>query len=316
MHRRSRATCQRRLGFAVIATLLGIAPSLCWAHNGVAEAEDIVAHELEKSPRDASLYLQRAILERERHDWDAAAASYTTAAGLGADRDITDVGLATILLEAGLQKTALARINIALDRNGDNAVAVFTRARIHAQGSETAAAADYVRAVTLLERPEPGLVLEAMTAQLALAPPDAVVNDGGMVADSSTDRTASSETREHGIMSALAVADAALAKLGVVPSIQSRAIELETELERYTFAIARIDTMLAQAPHHEIWIAQRGDLLMAQGKSRDAVQAYGRALALINRRPAARRSPKLSSLATDLEKKLANRPDAEKRENP
>lgn len=308
MHCRSWASRRRRLGSTVVATLLGLAPGLCWAHQGVAEAEDSVAHALEKSPRDPSLYLQRAILEGERHDWDAAAASYTTAAGLGADRDTTDIGLATALLEAGLQKTALARINIALDRNADNAVAVFTRARIQARGSDrAAAAADYVRAVAMLERPEPGLVLEAMTAQLALTPQDAVV---------SSDHTESGGTREQGILSALAVADTALAKVGVVPSIQSRAIELETELERYTLAIARLDTMLEQAPNHEVWITRRGDLLMAQGKSSEAMQAYGRALALMNKRPAARRSPKLSSLATDLEKKIADWRDSEKRENP
>lgn len=302
----------------MIATLLGLTPHLCWSHPGIAEAEDIVAHDLEKSPRDPALYLQRAMLERERGDWDAAAASYTTAAEFGADRDITDIALATVFLEAGLQKTALARVNIALDRNADNAVAVFARARIHAQGSEhTAAAADYSRAVTLLEHPEPGLVLEAMNAQMFAAQPDAVVSEGGMAADSSASNADSSDLlRVQQITSALAIADVAIAKLGVVPTIQSRAIELETELERYAFAIARIDTMLAQAPRHEVWISQRGDLLMAYGKPEEAVQSYARALALIDERPAGRRSPKLSSLEAELQQKLTNNHDPNEGENP
>jgi tetratricopeptide (TPR) repeat protein len=317
MQRHAWATSQRLLGLAMVATLLGLAPRLCWSHPGIDEAEDVVAHALEKSPRDPALYLQRAMLERERRDWDAAAASYTTAAELGADRDVTDVALATVFSEAGLQKTALARVNLALDRDPDNAVAVFARARIHAQGSEhAAAAADYARAVALLEHPEPGLVLEAMTAQLIVEQPDAVVSEGGMAADGGATNAESDATKAQRISSALAVADAAMAKLGVVATIQSRAIELETELERYSSAIARIDTMLAQAPRHEVWIAQRGDLLLAYGKPEEAVQSYTRALALINERPSGRRSPKLSSLEAELQKKLANHHDPGKGENP
>jgi tetratricopeptide (TPR) repeat protein len=301
----------------MIATLLGLTPHLCWSHPGIAEAEDIVAHDLEKSPRDPALYLQRAMLEGERGDWDAAAASYTTAAELGADRNITDIALATVFLEAGLQKTALARVNIALDRNADNAVAVFARARIHAHGSEhAAAAADYSRAVALLEHPEPGLVLEAMNAQMFAAQPDAVVSEGGMAADSGASNADSDLLGAQQITSALAIADVAIAKLGVVPTIQARAIELETELERYALAIARVDTMLAQAPRHEVWIAQRGDLLMAYGKPEEAVQSYTRALTLIDARPAGRRSPKLSSLEAELQQKLANNHDPNEGENP
>jgi tetratricopeptide (TPR) repeat protein len=314
MHRCNRATGHRILAMAVALALAGLWPtSLGWAHPDISEAEDAAAHAIEESPDDPALYVHRATLERMRHDWDAAAASYTKALELGADRDRIDVSLASVLLEAGLPKTALVRVELALGRDQDNGAARLTRARILSRSSRHAdAAADYARAVAVLKHPEPGVVLEAMNAQLLRSTQDAVATDGEMIADSN----AQADTREENIVSALAVADSAMRKLSIIPSIQERAIELETELERYDAAVARIDSMLARAPRHEVWIAQRGDLLTAQGKQEEAVQSYERALALINERPAGRRSSRISLLATTLRKKLDNRPDSEMGENP
>ena len=71
------------------------------AHPDLTEAQDMIAHAIEEDPENAALYLRRGTLETKRRDWDAAAASWLKAASLGADRNITDVALATALRPGG-----------------------------------------------------------------------------------------------------------------------------------------------------------------------------------------------------------------------
>ncbi len=312
----------RALGQSLIATgltavlMIGLSPGISQSHPDISEAEDAVAHAIAASPNDPALYLRRATLQRSRKDWDAAAASYIKAADLGADRDVTDVALASVLLDAGLHETALMHADIAIARSPNSGKASLVRARIHARSDRRAqAASDYTHAVKVLEHPEPGVVLEAMQAQLEVSVQDAVEledavehEDDAVTAGNEmlSDGDSPVDVAEQNIRSALAVADTAMAKLGIVPTIQSRAVELETQRGRHDGAVARIDTMLEQAPRHEIWIAERGDALMAGGKKTEAMNAYTKALALVNERPASKRSPKLAALAIELENKLSD----------
>jgi tetratricopeptide (TPR) repeat protein len=292
------------LSAAVVVSLVSTAARV-EAHKDISAAEHDVAHALEKSPDDANLYLRKATLERKRGAWDAAAASYLKAAELGADSDVTDISLAAVFSRAGLHETGLAKISAVLDRDAENGVALLTRARIYAAGSRTeAAAAGYRQAITRLKHPEPGVVFEAMDAQLAL---------GEQTNETGKDAT---EAKREASLSAISVADIAMNTLGPIPAIQGRAVQLETELERYDEALTRLDTMLAQAPRHDVWIAQRGDLLLARNEPEEAVEAYNRALELIRRRPQGRRSTKIDSLEKDLLAKLAHQTNSDEGENP
>ena len=269
---------------ALAACLLAGLPSSAGAHPPLTETERQVEQALEESPEDSDLQLQRAALYRQRSSWDEAAAAYLRAAALGADRDQVDVALAQVFLEAGLPLTAEMQVERVLARKPDDAAARITRARVRqALGNLPGAADDYQRGVELLAHPEPGVVREAMSAQVAAGRPE----------------------------QALRLADAAMRKIGPVVSVQLPAIEIELESGHPEAALGRIDTLLAQAPRHEIWLAERGEILEKVGRVDEARATYEHSLSLIQERPQRRRSDKLTALEHRLGEKLAEDPKTE-----
>ncbi len=269
---------------ALVVTLAAFAPSV-GAHPDIAEKEAFVEKALQQSPEDPKLHLQRALIQRQQARWDEAAASYLRAATLGADRDLVDVSLAQVFLAAGWLKTAEMQVQQVLRRKPENTQALITRARVRrALGKPQDAAADFHNGVDRLAHPEPGLVHEAMSAQLAAGRPEV----------------------------ALQIADEAMQKIGIVVSVQLPAIEIELELGRPEAALARIDTLLLQAPRHELWLAQRGEILEGAGRVAEARATYEHTLSLIQERPPRRRSEKIAALELRLRAKLTQ---AEARED-
>jgi Tfp pilus assembly protein PilF len=261
------------LGVACLASPVG-------AHLPLDEKEALVEKALEERGEDPQLHLRRAVLHRQRRQWDAAAASYLRAAALGADQNQVEVALAQVFLDAGLPLTAEMQIERVVARAPTDATALITRARVRRTlGQRDGAADDFERAVALLQHPDPDVVRDAMDAQVAAGRPEA----------------------------ALAVADAAMKRIGPVVSIQLPAIEVELARGRSEAALGRLDVLLAQAPRHEVWLAQRGDILENMGRPDEARSAYAQALALIRERPAGRRSEKIAELERRLEEKLADR---------
>ena len=276
------------------------------AHPDLTEAQDMIAHAIEEDPENAALYLRRGTLETKSRDWDAAVASWLKAASLGADRNITDVALANALRESGLNKAALAAAEIALDRDDRNGPAYLARAQIHqSSGRDRECADDFRRAVELIERPQPGMVLLAMDAQRARPAAASVAGLAPLDNDSPERPGETEDLRRRNVLAALDVADAAQSKLGPIAAIQERALELELELGRYDRALERIDTLIAQAPKHPIWVARRAEILEADGKVLAAAEGYQQAVNLIAARPPDRRSDKLAALEIALRKKLA-----------
>jgi Tfp pilus assembly protein PilF len=247
------------------------------------EKEALVDEALAERGEDPELHLRRAVLHRQRRQWDAAAAAYLRAAALGADPNQVEVALAQVFLETGLPLTAEMQVEGVVARAPGDATALVTRARVRRTlGQRDGAADDFERAVALLEHPDPDVVRDAMDAQLAAGRPEA----------------------------ALAVADTAMKRIGPVVSIQLPAIEIELARGRSEAALGRLDVLLAQAPRHEVWLAQRAEILERMGRLDEARSAYARALALIRERPARRRSEKITALERRLEAKLADRSEA------
>jgi tetratricopeptide (TPR) repeat protein len=270
------------VSLAVCIVLASTPPAT--AHPSLSEKEAIVGDALEKKPDDASLHLRRAELFQKRAEWDAAASEYLRAAAVGADLDQIGVGLAQVFLAAELPKTAVMYAQGVVTRHPGNAAALVVRGRARRVLGETEAAADDFRqAVTVLARPDPDLVLEAMAAQIA----------AGRQGD------------------ALRVADTAMHRIGTVVSIQFPAIDLEMELGHADAALARIDALLVQSPRHELWLARRGEILEEAGRVDEARETYQRTLTLIARRPAGRRNEKIVLLEQRLKTKLASEAEKE-----
>jgi tetratricopeptide (TPR) repeat protein len=262
---------------SALICLSGLAPP-AEAHPPLTEKEALVDKALDDSADEPGLHITRATLHRQRRNWDAAAASYLRAAALGADRNQIDIALAQVFLEAKFPLTAEMYIGPVCARAPEDGAALITRARIlRALERKENSADDFARGVALLSRPDPDVVREAMAAQVAAGHPEA----------------------------ALQLADNAMKKIGPVVTIELPAIALERELGHHEAAVRRYDALLAQAPQHEVWLTERGEILEGLGRTEEARASYERALALIRKRPPDRRSKKIAALERQLETKLA-----------
>lgn len=283
MHRVRRSV---RLAVVVGSLCASTAPPAA-AHPGLDEVEARVEAASAERPDDPAVHLRHAVVHRRRGRWHAAVAAYVRAAELGADRDEVDSALAQVLLRAGDPLAAERHAEAVLARRPDLAMALLTRARIRkALGRDAAAGEDFGRAVQMLPRPEPALVVEAMQQLLAGGDADA----------------------------ALTVGDAAMRKLGVVVTIQLPAIEIERRCSRFDQALARIDELLEQSPRHVQWLALRGEILDDAGRAGEAADVYRGVLALIADLPVQRRAARIVALESRLRARLAAGRDAQAHE--
>jgi tetratricopeptide (TPR) repeat protein len=242
------------LAFAATSGALG--------HGAVQAQIDAATAAIASQPRNAQLYLRRGELHRVHEDWDAALADFDRAAALAPGDDAVDFLRGRALEQAGRAAQARTTLDRYLARHPDHADALLARARaLRALGEYQAAVADFTRALELMARPDPDVVVERARVELARGQPDR----------------------------ALAGLDAAVARLGPVASLESLAIEVESQHGRVDAALARLDRVALQSPRKEIWLARRGDILADAGRFAEARASYSAALLAIETLPLATR---------------------------
>ena len=84
--------------------------------------------------------------------------------------------------------------------------------------------------------------------------------------------------------------DEGLRRLGPLTTLQLFAIDFELANNRYEAALARLETITAQSPRKEPWLARRGEILEQAGRAAQARLAYEQALAAIESLPARHRT--------------------------
>ena len=243
-------------------------PARAAAHGAIDEQITTLASQIEEDPQNAALYLKRGELHSYHRDWDAAMADYDRAAQLDPTLAGVDLARGKTLLHAGSPTRAKSALDRFLAKHPEHAGALATRARVLViLGQRLAAAADYTRAIAAaerLDRPNPEYYLERARALAA--------EGGGHVAQAL-----------HGL-------DEGVSRLGPIVALQLFAIEIELAGKRYNAALARLETLAAQSPRKEAWLAHRGDILKQAGRATEARLAYEQALAAIESLPARHRS--------------------------
>jgi tetratricopeptide (TPR) repeat protein len=250
-----------------LAILMGVcllAPLAARGHEDVDVQIAALTARIQREPRNAELYFARGELLRARRQWDAALANYDRSAELNPRLTATDLARGLLWLEAGRPAAAVAALDRFLAGHPEHAAAHRARARALAQcGQRTAAAADLTRAIALEPNPQPEHYLEQ--ARVLAANSDGEVD------------------------TALRALDTGMAKLGPLVTLQLYAIELELQKKRYDAALARLETIAAQSPRKEMWLARRAEILEQAGR-RAARAAYLTALAQLDALPAAIRA--------------------------
>ena len=220
--------------------LIALAATAAGAHPGLHHDIAAVCEAIEREPRKADLYVDRAYLERLGEEFDAALADLAEARKL-------EPGNLRVAAELGMTYSALGRDReadtelTAFVRNGGTAPTFAERAKVRVRlGRLSDAVADYAAAI-------------------ALKPDIEYYLSRGALQESLGEHAAAAQGYEDGRV-----------KLGDAVTLDLALIRVETARGRYARALALIDRQLAAAPVKTDWYLRRADVLAAAGRAAEA----------------------------------------------
>jgi len=220
--------------------LIALAATAAGAHPGLHHDIAAVCEAIEREPRNANLYVDRAYLERLGEEFDAALADLAEARKL-------EPGNLRVAAELGMTYSALGRDReadtelTAFVRNGGTAPTFAERAKVRVRlGRLSDAVADYAAAI-------------------ALKPDIEYYLSRGALQESLGEHAAAAQGYEDGRV-----------KLGDAVTLDLALIRVEAARGRYARALALIDRQLAAAPVKTDWYLRRADVLAAAGRAAEA----------------------------------------------
>jgi tetratricopeptide (TPR) repeat protein len=230
-----------------IGVCSALLPLLALAHGTFDARLAALGEKLALQPENAVLHFNLAELYCEHEEPAKALDELARVKSLGVGELPWDYLSGMCLRQAGRPEEALVALDRYVAVNPDSSPGHLQRARVHtALGHADASLEDYRVALRLCSRLEPDLVQESADAFAAQGQSDEAVR----------------------------VLDAALRKLGPIPSLTLRALELEAFTKRFTAALARIDVLQKTAPRPEPWMAKRAMVLSQAGRTAEARAAW------------------------------------------
>lgn len=229
------------------AFVIGFAPVVVGAHGTHGQLMEVVNRKLESAPTDANLWYQRGFLNLEHEDAAQAMEDLEKAESLAPGKLPTLYLKGQALELCGKLLEARTTLDTHLLRFPDHAPGYIARARVLVKlGAQEEALSDYRTALAKSPNAEPDLVYEA-----------AVTLDANGHRDE-----------------ALQVLDAGLKRLGQIPSLTLKALEIEVKSGRYDAALARVEMIQKSAPRAELWMAKRAELLGQAGRLEESRAAW------------------------------------------
>jgi predicted Zn-dependent protease len=269
---------------ALVLAVLGSAFSAA-AHVGIHEEIETLSRLIRQAPANSQLYVSRGEAYRLHGNRDSAITDFSKALDIDPGNVAATTGLGRIYLDQGNPQQTIVHLNRALAREPGNVRALILRAQANARtGRPLKAAADYTRAIEQFRKkgkPLPSYYLDRARAYAAAG-------------DQYIDR-------------ALQGLDEGINVLGNIRTLELYAVELETRRGDFDAALVRLDRILARATRKESLLLQRGDILVAAGRTTAATQDYLAAQAAIDTLPPQRRhTPFVRQLQVDLDARLTS----------
>lgn len=253
-----------------------------WGHGPLHERIAELTAEVARKPDDAALRYQLAEICCQHGDWEIALTSLDSADQLAPGRFPTDLLRGRAALSAGQAMEAKTALDRFIAAHPGNPQALLLRARAFERlGKNEPCLDDYRAALAADEHPEPDLFCEAAVALAFRGHED----------------------------EALRVLDAGMAKLGTIPSLALKAMEMEVSQKHYDAALVRLDALQKASPRPEPWMAKRAALLEQAGRhdeSRTAWESLASHLATLPNTE--RRSHAMSALAEQAQHALQKFP--------
>lgn len=225
------------------------------AHTGT---EVVIVHLtalINSSPESPDLLLRRATCYVEHQRWPEAAADIDHAAKLSPAHPDLALARAEYFLARDEPLASIHALAAHLISHPSDPAARILRARARARSGDTLGAqSDFQLALRNLPKPKPELWLEC----------NAFITEPA---------------------AALADLETGLTRLGPVPALEERALQLELQLGRIESALQRLTRLAAHAERPETYHRRRGDILFQANRLSEARRAYADALAAIDRLP-------------------------------
>lgn len=218
-----------------------------FGHEGLHELIAAQIKAVEKNPSDPGLRLELASLYGKHGELKLALQNLDKVDALAPGKFPTDLFRAEAFLVArdfGKAKEALDRQLVA---HPESARSWLLRARAGGElGQHEASLADYREALKRTSAPEPDLVEEVAGALAAAGQKE----------------------------EAAQVLAAGIERLGKIPSLMLRALDLEIETKDFDAALRRIDQARQDAPRPEPWMARRALVLAKAGRTEESRAAW------------------------------------------
>jgi tetratricopeptide (TPR) repeat protein len=266
----------------VLAGLLLIgSASPARAHGDIHDKIEELSRRIEAAPT-ANLHFQRANLYFNHGDAIHALADLAWLDQHAPGTIETDPLRAEALAQSGRDEAALAALNRHLKLHPDATRCLALRARVQRKlGNTKAAILDYQAAIATNPHPEPDLILAAADALVA----------------------------EQRNAEAITTLDAASKRLGPVPALAMKALEIEIQAGHWDGALARTAAQQASAPRPEPWMARRAAILSQAGHPVAAQKAWQGLLDHLSSLPPAERdSTAMSRIAAEARDHLTAEP--------
>ncbi len=252
--------------------LVCVPPGL--AHDDPHDSIERITLQIEHDPYNAELYLERGELHRQSSHFDAALADFDRVATLSPHYETVHFHRGRLLFEAGELPEARLALDRLLNSHPSHARGFMVRGRLLRKlGLPLEAAQDFARTLSLTPNPTPVLFVEHAQA---------LAEAGG-----------------PWVERAIQSLDDWNRKLGPLILLESLAIDLEVEGQRYDAALVRIDRVLTEMSRKEKWLVRRGEVLEMAGREEEARVAYRDAVKAIEALPSRlRKVPAVRELET------------------
>jgi tetratricopeptide (TPR) repeat protein len=266
----------------VFAILMGAACSR--GEDDIAEAMEAVNRQLQATPNNPQLLLQRAHLLTLGKKFDQALSDMDQAHRITPLPEI-EREKARVYFAAGWYETGLEHANRHVQKFPNDPDGYMWRGRLNAQlGRVVEAGADLGTAIQ--QRAQPTLEMYMERAQILTTEDGAYLNE------------------------ALSTLNDGIKRIGSVVTLEGAALEVELRQQNYDGALARVNRLVEKMPRKDNWLARKGDVLVQAGRLEEARVAYQEALDVIAKLPQRQRvQPSTQNLENQLKTLLATTTD-------
>jgi len=264
----------------MLSSLLFIPGVSLFAHEAAHSRIARLTHEMEKTPTDATLYLQRGDAYQQHSLWEKALADFQRVAELKPDYKLIAYRRGRLFYSSGRYEQAEKELNDYLSNAYDNVPGLILRARVLRKLNKIDRShANYTRAISKSTKIDASLYIER--AELLIEGGDCYLD------------------------LALYGLNEGVRKLGPLISFELASIDINIKQENYAAAIKRIDNVISRVPRKEKWLVRRAEVLEQAGRYSEARIAYMSALDAIEVLPVHQsRTPALALLKQHAEVKV------------